>query len=59
MRLSINRYLKGLCPLLATLSPLSPSPYQGEGEELEREAKPLFNSPETDKERLRGIYATL
>jgi len=39
--------------LLATLSPLSPSPYQGEGEELEREASLLFNSPEL--EIIKGV----
>jgi len=38
--------LKGLSSLMiATLSPLSPSPYKGEGELLERGASPLLDTP--------------
>jgi len=39
-------FLWGLRPrLLVTLSPLSPSPYQGEGEELVRGVAPLLDTP--------------
>ena len=55
--------LEGLRPcLVVTPSPVSPSPWQGEGEELERGAAPLLDAPlggGEDKGGFKGGEASL
>ena len=50
-----------LCPSLSveTPSPLSPSPYQGEGEGIERGASPLFLHPVIEVRELKRGEASL
>jgi hypothetical protein len=51
--------LKGFYPfLLVTPSPLSPSPWQGEGELIERGASPLLDTPirRRDNTRLKDKF---